>query len=1323
MWNKIKGSTNSEVMHSYIKSMLLPSHELQDDGEGSTSEVDESIEVEVDPIASCAHYNSYASHGDIASVIVICSEARSDSNVEADPTLDERDGVCVHSEKDDNREDGDEFAYVKEECIEDCIAEECILEEVHNNVEEVVAMEDKREVGDVVAIIKDEYIVEECIPEEALEQDIINEALDIKEEKECFPEEAQEQDIIDEALEIKEEICSVVEIVKDDEAVTDINSTSLVEVDQLEDTGAMFTGAPPRSRVRELMMMWQKSVTEKEEEKDYTKVEGVDDGNAVAVIINEEYIVESEQEANKVQSVVQEKKKEKECTKVDVVDDQDGVEDINEECIAQSVQQEDNIVQIVLAEKNEECIQVERTTGDGELETKVKGEQSTTLDCITQMENDMIEIIDEKRAENSHLAEQLILFKAKIQDLEAENRSLVLSSEENAQVVSMLGEDIAEKNFMIDKMSEDIVQLSAKCDDISSTSADIIKARSSENSNLTEQLQLSKTKNEGLQAEVQNLVKVISMLGEEVTEKNAMIEKMNEDTLQRSTKSDKIISTYADLIKVRSAENADLTEQLRLSKTKIEELQAEVQNLVANSEDAQLLAAKSRTLEIHVLSLTSNNNENIKQISSLEKDSEAKQIAIDEMSADMNNKTASLKEKSAQIDILNERLRLSETECIDRRAEIEELIASKTDMIQQMSVLEDDLTSKKVLIDKMITDIEQKSKLLEEKSVEIVDIYDRLQISLAEKYGLKTEVDSLLAINNEHVKNISSLNEDLAAKTIVIDEMNGKIRFKIALLEDKSVEIADLKEQLKLTEAKIADQRVEMDDLVAMNEKHYGLIFSLENELEVKKMELADVTEQLQQSQVEGDRCHAEMDALAAINKTNAGLISSLQDELKSKKMNFEDRLLQSQGDVDKLKVKNEGLVAINEENVGLISLMEEDLKVKTLTISDLTKKLQSVEITDIKERFNSIGCTTVPFSLFFPEATTCLMNDISHAKINSLVAMNKSNDGLVSSLENELDAEKMKNEEMTMGIRQTSALLKEKSAEILLLTERLNLAMNENNELKTRVEALVASSTEYVQNISTLKEELETKKIEIHETNTSLVAMHEESSAIAILMEQLQQSNASMEGLKREMHGLGVSKKEYVNKMSLLEDEVTAKQVTIDALNVEIQTLHSTCEELATELSSLMNESKTSNDAMQLDYVNKMSLLEDEVTDKQLTIDALNVEIRTLHSTCEELATELSSLMNESKTSNDAMQLDLSKTSMKSEKVTTELQGPLLSMPDLLIDEKSSSDKQLQDMVMNKGVEDKVRLYEQSLGNSLLGNPLQGFWRRRRNTRSCHVP
>lgn len=93
-----------------------------------------------------------------------------------------------------------------------------------------------------------------------------------------------------------------------------------------------------------------------------------------------------------------------------------------------------------------------------------------------------------------------------------------------------------------------------------------------------------------------------------------------------------------------------------------------------------------------------------------------------------------------------------------------------------MSVLEDDLTTKKILIDKMSAATNQKNALLGNKSAEIVDISYRPQISMAEKYGLKTEVESLVASNKAYVKNISSLNEDLAAKIIVIDEMSGNIQ-------------------------------------------------------------------------------------------------------------------------------------------------------------------------------------------------------------------------------------------------------------------------------------------------------------------------------------------------------------------------------------------------------------------------------------------------------------------------------------------------------------------------------------------------------------------
>ena len=162
---------------------------------------------------------------------------------------------------------------------------------------------------------------------------------------------------------------------------------------------------------------------------------------------------------------------------------------------------------------------------------------------------------------------------------------------------------------------------------------------------------------------------------------------------------------------------------------------------------------------------------------------------------------------------------------------------------------------------------------------------------------------------------------------------------------------------------------------------------------------------------------------------------------------------------------------------------------------------------------------------------------------------------------------------------------------------------------------------------------------------------------------------------------------------MSLLGDEVTAKQVTIDALNVEIQNLHSTCQELATENKTL---------SQQIDLLKlKSSWLKTTVQDLESKKNMYALE-----------AEKLTYCLNEANTSSEVLQLPvkeassvstyLSKMSMKkSKKVTTELQGPLTSMPDLLIDDKSNSNKQLQDMVTNKGMEDNLRSADESLGEA----------------------
>lgn len=117
--------------------------------------------------------------------------------------------------------------------------------------------------------------------------------------------------------------------------------------------------------------------------------------------------------------------------------------------------------------------------------------------------------------------------------------------------------------------------------------------------------------------------------------------------------------------------------------------------------------------------------------------------------------------------------------------------------------------------------INQKNALLKEvKSAKIADVSYRLQISVADKHCLKTEVDFLKASNNEHINNTCKLNEDFLAKASVNcdwwNESNPRLHLGSQIV--------------------IVDQMIRIEDLVALNMNYDGLISLHENELEAKTL-------------------------------------------------------------------------------------------------------------------------------------------------------------------------------------------------------------------------------------------------------------------------------------------------------------------------------------------------------------------------------------------------------------------------------------------------------------------------------------------------------
>jgi len=1012
-------------MPSYIKSMLLSSaNEKQDDGEGSTSEVDESIEVEVDLIASCASSNSDASHEYIGSVTVLNSEARSDRNVEVDPTLDERDGVCVHSGKE----------------------------------ETIVTVETAQGVNNPTANIED-----------------------------------KKNGSVDEITELKsilnKQLRLVMANIEDlDLKNQNVDSSIKVNVQEMNSHEQGFAST-------KIMM-------------DALTVE-MNKRNALLGKQSSQIALLTEQLQNSM--------------------------DTNEELEAK-------FLSFVVG--NKEKVQQMSALED---------ELTDKMNMINEMSAD-IEHKNELLEEQSKEIARLQLSEAESVGLKTAVESLIVSNRKSVEQIFVVEDDLGAMETIIDEISMDIQHKSIS-----------LEEKTIENIELTEKLQSKTAENAHLVAEVQTLLATnmenvlqISQLGDDLDAKTIAIDEMAADLTAKKTLIDEMsadIQQKNALLDEKSAEIAVLSEKLQLVEVMKDGLKQDVKSLVAANEDAS------------------------KQISLLEKDSEAKQIAIDEMNADMNDKITSLKEKSAEIDILMERLRLSETECIDQRAEIEELIASKTDIIQQMSILEDDLNAKKTSIDEMSAVTNQKNALLEEKMAEIAVLSERLQVSMTDKYGLETEIKSLVASNKEHVDNIFTLNENLTTARIKYDETNAVAQSKIALLEDKSVELADLMGRFKLSEAKCDEHKVEMERLVAINEENNGKISLLEDEN-------ADLTDRLQRSKATNKGLEAEIQAYVTVKKETDQQIAVLEDDLEAKKtvidemsaaINQKNALLEekvveiadisyrlqiSMAEKYGLKTEVESLVASNNEHAENISTLNEDLATKTIVIDKMSEKIRfkiavleekSVEIADLSRRINVSKAenderqTEIDMkSAYINDITAHLHQAMAKsgeltATVESLIASNEENVQKMSI--NEYDLAKSKSEiiEMSADIHHKNELLEEKALENESMLKKLQESKTEIDGLKSVVETLIASNKE----MSTIAHVNCSKDLDNIEF--TLENMIEQNKTLQIQVKELSSINSATKEKNDELI------KEVQRLETLLADERSVHDTTKTTLDLAV--------------------------------------------------------------------------------------------------------------------------------------------------------------------------
>lgn len=795
----------------------------------------------------------------------------------------------------------------------------------------------------------------------------------------------------------------------------------------------------------------------------------------------------------------------------------------------------------------------------------------------------MDELLDKKSVENINITKRLQIFKAVCDELKTEVESLVSSTNKSAKQISVLEDDLAAKQLIINQMTEDNQQKSILLDEKSAEIVEVtqrleltITKKDAEIMGVYERQQMTKAESDRLKKCVDALVasnnhnvQQLTVLNDDQAAKRIIIVKNNrqikmlEDDLQvKKIAIDKmadIIHENNRLMKENTAENVNLAERLQLSMAECDGLKTEVDSFVVGK------------------------MKDVEQVAMLKDNLVAMKSKIDDMNTDIQQKSLLLKEKSAKIIDLTNHLQVSIAKNDELEQEVESVVARNETIVQQMTVLEDDLTTKMSTIDTMTADISEKRGLLDEKSTQIVDITKRLHISKAACDELKTEVESLSTNNQEKDHMLSVLESELVAKKIMIDKLSEDIAEKNQSLEEKSVTIdyftaenSELTEQLQISTAERNCLKVEIESLAAISKEYVQQISVLEDDLAAKTSvnnemredikskstsieerlaEIANLSKQLHTSNAENDGLKTEIESLVASNKKNVkkltGAIDRMSHDIQHKIASLNDnaveitalseKLHDSKVESYKLKVEIESLVASNEKKAQHISTLDSDLIVKKGAIDELSEEVQHKNVL--------LEAKTVKIAFLMERIQLSKVeSDGLKKEVEALVARNDENALTVRLNEDVLLAKKITIDKMTEEIEQKITLLNEKEAEILDLSEKLQLSKADKKKFMSEIESLMTSKKENVEILTTAIDELTD---DIERKSKILEVLSEQNNDLA---EQLQGCKAESYELKTKVESLTAYKHVNIEHVALLEKDLVAKKGLIDELTKDIQ-------------------------------------------------------------------------------------------------------------------------------------------------------------------------
>lgn len=262
---------------------------------------------------------------------------------------------------------------------------------------------------------------------------------------------------------------------------------------------------------------------------------------------------------------------------------------------------------------------------------------------------------------------------------------------------------------------------------------------------------------------------------------------------------------------------------------------------------------------------------------------------------------------------------------------IDELVMSKQETIEQKYVLEEDVAAKNMCIDEITVEIDNKNILLEEKTAENDDLAEHLQRSKAENDGLKAAIQDLVAINEENIKQMTILEDDVAVKKSMIDQMSMDIHKWTSTCEEKAAEITELNEQLEL-------YKVESDKLKATAQDLESKNTNYSTELENLVSSIQEVVELNGELQAQVEEVNATNDELDKLNEANEEKSAELLDVVECLTQSLNDVRLNHENEMEEMKNMAE---TEKENNAAIVRKIEETLDVVTaqMTADMLSQK------------------------------------------------------------------------------------------------------------------------------------------------------------------------------------------------------------------------------------------------------------------------------------------------------------------------------------------------------------------------------------------------